>query len=180
MIKKIDMIPNFNQTMFESKANNILTKILLVKTLEDLSNIKHFLSNQYYQKLANKIKVENSNNQITLHENIELTNTNIYAIEENDNEYIVRVLIEARYTEYLYDKVKKSVIDGNKYLQIDTKNYLTFRRLKNIIGINKVFSCPNCGSNIDYNNSGICPYCKQSENLVSYDWILSNIITGEV
>ena len=157
----------------KGKFSNIFIKLLLGIQLSDLDDVKHFLSDELYEKY-NKICEEHKfKNEAQMYDEMNVKSIDIKLSE--DEEYdIANVHIVSRYMDYILDLnigKKKSGIDDRR---VEIEHDLVFKKNK---GAKRgaVVKCAGCGANLDANNSGKCDYCGTIHSAIDYDYILESI-----
>jgi predicted lipid-binding transport protein (Tim44 family) len=166
---------NFNEGMFKSYIDNIFVKLYTAIMLDELDTVKHFISNNLYDKLKNQIDNLNSKNLTQMYDELNVKSSNIIDIKILDNEFIITVKLVARYMDYLIDKSTGNFVSGNNTSRIEKSNILTFKKKKDYTLQNNLRRCSNCGASIDVNNNGKCAYCGRTYNLEDYEYILYDI-----
>lgn len=157
----------------ESKFSNMFIMLLLGIQSNDLSDVKHYLSDEVYNKYSEVCKRHLDNNEMQLYDEMNVKEIRINLTEEDDYD-IANVHIVSRYMDYIIDidsGKKKSGVDDHR---IELDHDLVFKRRK---GVSKgaVVKCPGCGANLDVNHSGKCDYCGAIYSAESYDFILTSI-----
>lgn len=165
----------FVEAKFMSYVDNIFIKILHAIMFNKIEEIDHFVSDNVYSKLKKQLDDLNNNNLIEMYEMTNVKESKIINVEETTNKYIVKVELVSRYIDYKMDKDTKKIVSGNSESRIEKINYLTFEKLKNTKVQSSSRKCPNCGANMDINNSGKCLYCGSIYNLEDYDFILTKM-----
>lgn len=169
--------PTFTETTFISKVDNTFIMYLTAISTNNLPRVKHKISEELYTKTTKIINNLNEQNLIQMYDELNVKDTKIIDINENEDSYIINVKLISRYLDYKIDKDTKEYVSGNKEERIELTNYLTFVKYKNAKEHKENAVCPGCGANIDFNNTGICPYCNSTYNLKEYDWIMVDIKT---
>ncbi len=174
--KEFQILDNtFNDSVFLSKVNNIFVKLFTDIMLEELSDVQHFISNNVYNYAKNIIDNANKKNARQMYDELNVKDSTIINIEEIDNEYVITVLLLARYYNYLIDKVTNERISGDNNYRTEDTYYLTLVKNKNVKNEDVVKKCPGCGASLSVNTSGVCPYCKSIYDQRNHDWILTKI-----
>ncbi len=171
---KID--PTFNEGMFITKVNNIFVMLHSSVMMDNLERVKHFLSNNVYQKYESVLQDLNKRNVRQMYDELNVKNTSIKDITINNDCVIIKVDITSRYMDYLVDKETGKFVSGYNDHRIEKINHLEFTKSLKASSYNMDKKCPGCGANIDVNNSGKCAYCGSTFNAENYDWILTSII----
>ena len=158
-----------------SKFSNIYIMLLYSIMTNDIERVKHFLSNDLYNKY--KIIVDNhiKNNETQMYDELNVYKINIENTQIHDNKEIINVKLISRYMDYIIDNQTKKIKNGINTHRIEKTNYLVFEKVINNNDKKIIHTCPNCGANLDINYNGICSYCKQSIKLNEEDYILVSL-----
>lgn len=162
-----------SKTELESKFSNMFIMLLLGIQSNDLDNVKHYLSDELYDKYNEICNNHKKKNEMQLYDEMNVKNISI-DLGEIDGYEIANVHIISRYMDYIMDLKtgkKKSGINDHR---IEVAHDLIFKRKK---GVSKgaIVKCPGCGANLDVNHSGKCEYCGEIYSAESYDFILTSI-----
>jgi hypothetical protein len=169
-IRKLD--PSFNEETFISKAKNIYITMMMSITSKDITRAYASLSQEVRNKVAKKINALNEKKEISMHDELNVKEFRITNVDITDEFFIIEAKLVARYLDYYLDEDTKAFKHGDKEDRVVRNNTLTFRCKRNHKDLSKVSHCPNCGGNVDYNYSGLCPYCKGQFPKEDYDFIL--------
>jgi len=166
---------DFNEAMFKTKVDNIFVKIHTAIMKEDLNDVRHFINNNIYDDLQQKIDILKKQNKRQMYDEINVKNTNIINRRiENDKE-IIDLEIISRYMDYIINKDTGDLITGDDTRRIEKKNILTFEKKIDTKEIGIIRKCPGCGASISVNTSGQCDYCDTIFNQEDYDYVLTKI-----
>ncbi len=171
----ISIDKSFDEVTFLSKANHIFIKLLSSIMLDELDNVKHFISEDVYN-YANSIIVDNKNNNTCqMYDELNIKSSSIKSIEVNENVYTIKVYLQSRYMDYIINLNDGSYVSGNDKSRVQVDYILTFTKKVNVLnqGISK--KCPTCGAPMNINDSGKCEYCGSIFNQNDYDWILTKL-----
>lgn len=166
---------NFSEAQFKAKVDNIFIQLYTAVMKQDLQKVKHFLSDEAFQKYNEKIERLKSRNQIQVYDELNVSNTNIIDISEDDEKFEIEVSLLTKYLDYLITKDTRKYISGNRNDRVEKRVRLTFSKIKKAKELGFARKCPGCGANMDINKSGICEYCGSVYTLREYDWILDEI-----
>ena len=169
-IRKLD--PSFNEETFISKAKNIYITMMSCITSKDITRAYASLSQDVRNKVAKIINELNNNHEIGMHDELNVKEFKITNVEITDEFFIIEASLVARYLDYYLDETTRNYKRGDKEERVEKYNNLTFRCKRNHKDLSKVSHCPNCGGSVDYNYSGLCPYCKGQFPKEDYDFIL--------
>ena len=165
----------FSEAKFKSKVDNVFIKLYTGVMKQDLENIRHFLSDEVYEKYSAKIKQLQAANQIQVYDELNVSNTNILKIEELDDRFEISVSLLTKYLDYRIAKDTKKNISGDRDVRVERVIGLKFSKIKNAKALGNARKCTGCGANIDLNKNGVCEYCGSVYVLRDYDWVLDEI-----
>ena len=143
--------------------------------LEDLSRVDHFINDEVYSEYQMKIKELQIKNLRQMYDELNVASSEIVDVNVIDNKIIVKVLLVAKYIDYVLDKSSGSVISGNNLQRVEKKYYLTLEKRLDAKKLEIARECPACGANMNVNYSGKCEYCGSIFNTEDYDWIITKI-----
>lgn len=166
---------NFNEATFKSYVGNVFVKLFTAVMIDELDNVKHFLSNNIYEEYKTKITNLNNQNLRQMYDELNVKDSNITNVKITDDEYIITVLLTARYMDYQIKKDTGDYVSGNNKSRIERNYQLIFTKRRNFLKQGIVRKCPGCGVSISVNTSGKCEYCGTIYNLEKYDYILKSI-----
>ena len=165
----------FNEAMFLTKINNIFIKIFSAITLDNLEEVKHFMSDEIYERFAEVLAKDKQNHERHMYDELNVKTSRIENITETENAYEIAVNLHARYMDYYLSLETGEVTRGNNSYRIDVLYHLTFTNQKKIKKTNLVRQCPNCGASLDVDDSGFCPYCHSTYDQIDHDYVLTKI-----
>ena len=76
---------NFNEASFKSYIDNIFVKLFTAIMLDDLENVKHFLSEDVYNEYKEKLDNLNSKNVRQMYDELNVKSSNITNVEITDD-----------------------------------------------------------------------------------------------
>lgn len=173
-LKKYD--PDFSEGMFITNIDNIFVQILSAVMHKRLNEIKHFVSDEVYNKLNEQVAYLVNNNYIQFYDELNVKSTEILKVLENNDSFDIKVKLTSRYIDYIMNS-SYSIIKGHDKFRIEKINYLTFTKKKNFEKLEEARRCPGCGVTLDINRSGKCEYCGAIFNLDERSWILTSFET---
>lgn len=166
---------DFNEAMFKTKVDNIFVKLYTCIMKGDLTDVRHFISEELYNNYINKINELISHNKRQMYDEINVKNTMIINRKILEDKEIIDVEIVSRYMDYIIDINTGDLISGDDTRRIERRNILRFEKRLNTKDFGIVRKCPGCGASINVNNTGKCEYCDTIFNLDDYDYILVSI-----
>lgn len=166
---------DFNEAMFKTKVDNIFVKLYTCIMKGDLTDVRHFISEELYNNYINKINELISHNKRQMYDEINVKSTMIINRKILEDKEIIDVEIVSRYMDYIIDINTGDLISGDDTRRIERRNILRFEKKLNTKDFGIVRKCPGCGASINVNNTGKCEYCDTIFNLDDYDYILVSI-----
>ena len=174
--KIVEEDKDFTEAKFRAKADNMYIQIFTAVMKQDLMRVKHFISEDLYSKFETKVKDLQERNLMQVYGELNVSDTNIDNIIEDDNEFKIEVNLLTKYLDYKIDKNTKKLVEGNCDVRVEKYVKLIFTKTKNAKKLGTARSCQGCGANLDINFDGRCPYCGTVFKLQEYDWILKDIL----
>jgi len=101
---------NFSEAKFKAKVDNIFIQLYAAVMKQDLHKVKHFLSDEVYEKYNEKIISLQNKNQLQIYDELNVSDTNIVGISEYDDRFEIEVSVLTKYLDYLIDKSSKKFI----------------------------------------------------------------------
>ena len=166
---------SFSEATFKAKADNIFIQLYTSVMKQDLKHVKHVVSDEVYAKYERRINALKERNELQIYDELNVSDTNITNVVENENEFVLYVNLLTKYLDYVINKDTKAFIRGNKDVREEKRVNLVFTKTKQAKQLNSTRTCPSCGANLDLNKTGVCPYCGSIFELKEYDWILTNV-----
>ena len=168
--------PEFTESKFKTYVDNVFIQLHMAVVTKELENIKHFVSNEVYNKYQQIVEDLNSKHLIQMYDEINVAQTDILSYRVTSTDMIIEVNLISRYLDYLMDE-DGNYISGDTDVRSEKNNHLIFTKKINYQKSGAVRKCPGCGASIDVNASGKCPYCGTIYNQEDKDWILTSIET---
>jgi len=100
-IKKYD--PSFLESKFKSFVDNVFIQIHLAIMSKDIERIKHFVSNEVYRKIEQKVIYLKGQGWIQMYDEINVKETTLIDIEIVDSLLFIHVKLISRYMDYIVD-----------------------------------------------------------------------------
>lgn len=166
--------PGFTENKFKTYVDNVFIQLHMAVVTKELENIKHFVSDEVYNKYQNKLDELNKKHLIQMYDEINVAQTDILSYKVDNENMIIEVNILSRYLDYLMDE-DGNYVSGDTDIRTEKNNHLIFTKKINYEKSKTVRKCPGCGASIDVNASGKCEYCGTIYNLEDKDWVLKSI-----
>ena len=171
----IERDSTFTESAFKAKVDNIYIMLLSSIISGDMNRVRHKLSDELYNKYDLIVSDLNNQGVTQLYDELNVKDTIIDSIEENNEEYLIHVTLISRYMPYRINKQTGTYICGIKDHRIEINNKLVFSKRKDAKEEGASRTCTYCGAPIDANNNGICRYCNMPYNTKEFDWILKSM-----
>ena len=171
-IKKYDK--EFVESEFITKADHIFIMILNAIMENDLSTVKHYLSEDVYNhfdKLVNKYIEEHV---IRLFDEMNVKSTDIVDYNVEDGKLSIIVTLVSRYMDYFINEDGEFASGINDH-RLELSHRIVFTKKLETKQLGEVRRCPSCGHSLDINASGLCPFCNQTIDMSEYDYIITEI-----
>lgn len=165
---------DFSESKFITYVNNVFIQIYTALMTKEIENIKHFVTENVYQILEDKVAELKSQGLIQMYDELNVASTDILSYQIENNQMMIQVRILSRYLDYIVDE-DGNYIRGNNESRVSKNNELTFIKKINFQKAGTVNKCPGCGASIDVNKTGLCPYCGTTYNQEDKNWILSSM-----
>lgn len=162
----------FSESQFLREADNVFIMVLSSVMIDNIERVKYMIGEELYQKYAEELEKLNSENQRQMYDEMNIKLTHIEDVNEDEENFILKVLLISSYKEYIVNKDTLKYISGNKDTKITKYNRLTFMKNKNCNSSDKKI-CKICGKENPI-NAEKCDSCEK-EFEVNIGWILTNI-----
>lgn len=160
---------SFDVDKFTSQANNMIKKILNAISLDELYKVEHFMSEEFYKSLEEKLSLEKKEIGRFIFDEVNVSCLVLSDYEDEDN-YYLEVEANLKYLKYLLGSDNVGANDN----RIEEKKFCVFKKNKSAKSL-KIHRCYNCGQIIDVNENGFCPYCRKAYDLFENDYVLDKI-----
>ena len=165
-----------DDSILKSKFSNIFINLLYSIMINDITKVRHFLSDEVASEIEKIIERNKSNNEKQMYDELNVKDIMLTSRETTSTKEIINVTIISRYMDYIIDADTGEYKRGVKDYRVERSNYLTFERYLNAKDRPILFKCPNCGADMDINNSGRCNFCREVVDLSDYEYILTQIV----
>jgi len=162
---------NFNQSLFTSRANNMVKKLYNSITLNELNTVDHFVSDKVFNKFKKMQEDAINNGERLIFDQVNV-DTLIKDIDIVDNTYKITCNITCKYCKYYLDK-NGNVTRGNN---TDRSTVIHIVTLCKKVGVERdnVARCFGCGTTFNINETGICPTCGRVFDLEEFDYYIDS------
>lgn len=168
----VEQDPEFAEAKFRSKVENEFVQIKLAIVTGKTERVKHYVSDEIYEKIVAKVEEDKANNRIQLYDELNVFNVSILEIKEFDDCFTIDVNLTSRALEYYINRETRQYMSGNNQSRVEKPNHIVFRKKKDAKRFNGVQKCPSCGASMDINENGKCKFCGMIIPLENYDWTI--------
>lgn len=174
--------PNFDLHNFCMAATNAYIEVEKALDTGDLSDIRSFVSDGIYQRMAFRLEEEESlgRKRKTIHLKVNnLSPAEITSSKNNQNAFEV-ISMRISGTAVRQYRLKQDGTDVITEESEPISEVWTFLRRRGAQTKSKDFGsvhghCPNCGADISVNQWEKCPSCESTVRSGEHDWVLSEI-----
>ena len=171
-IKNYDQ--SFLETNFLSNVDHII--MLLINGISDrnLSNVKHYLPSNIYNKFNDLINDYKNKKIIRKFDEANIKSSEILHYSINNDIINNKGKVITRYMDYFNDE-NGNYINGENQRRLENEKIIVVSKRLNNIEIDGIIRCKNCGHSLDISSSNICNYCKETFDMIDYSYIISEI-----
>ena len=163
-----------NDLELKSKFSNIFIMLLLAIQTGDLDNVKHFLSDELYEKYKTMIDEDKRRNEMHCFDEANVKSIAIHKRYVEGEYEIVKVFLTSRYMDYYINLDTGKTVRGVDDHREEKDHVLVFKKRTDAVK-GAVVKCAGCGANLDVNFTGKCEYCGTVHSAEDYDYILYSI-----
>lgn len=175
-IQELEKLDNtFNQAMFITKVNNIFVKFFTAIMSDKLAEVDHFIGDDVYSYGESIIAPLRGKGYRKMYDELNVKESRINSVDVIDNNFVVKVYLEARYMDYVLDLNSGNVVSGNDSSRVQVNYILTFTKQMSATNQGIAKKCQACGAPMDVNNSGKCDYCGSIYKQEAHDWVLTEL-----
>ena len=166
LISKID--PNLNLYEFKNEALNIYKDVQEAWMNLDDGKIRTLTTDELYNMYSMQLDTLRVKNEKNIMKEINLVTASLTNLKIENNIETATVIMTVNCYDYIVDSQNK-VVRGNDKNKIEITYELTYIKS---VG-EKVNKCPNCGAEINDDNSTTCEYCRAIITRNTSKWVLS-------
>ena len=166
LISKID--PNLNLYEFNNEAFNIYKDVQEAWMNLDDGKIRTLTTDELYNMYSMQLDTLRVKNEKNIMKEINLVTASLTNLKIENNIETATVIMTVNCYDYIVDSQNK-VVRGNNKNKIEITYELTYIKS---VG-EKVNKCPNCGAEINDDNSTTCEYCRAIITRNTSKWVLS-------
>lgn len=166
LISKID--PNLNLYEFKNEAFNIYKDVQEAWMNLDDGKIRTLTTDELYNMYSMQLDTLRVKNEKNIMKEINLVTASLTNLKIENNIETATVIMTVNCYDYIVDSQNK-VVRGNDKNKIEITYKLTYIKS---VG-EKVNKCPNCGAEINDDNSTTCEYCRAIITRNTSKWVLS-------
>lgn len=166
LISKID--PNLNLYEFKNEAFNIYKDVQEAWMNLDDGKIRTLTTDELYNMYSMQLDTLRVKNEKNIMKEINLVTASLTNLKIENNIETATVIMTVNCYDYIVDSQNK-IVRGNDKNKIEITYELTYIKS---VG-EKVNKCPNCGAEINDDNSTTCEYCRAIITRNTSKWVLS-------
>lgn len=166
LISKIDS--NLNLYEFKNEAFNIYKDVQEAWMNLDDGKIRTLTTDELYNMYSMQLDTLRVKNEKNIMKEINLVTASLTNLKIENNIETATVIMTVNCYDYIVDSQNK-VVRGNDKNKIEITYELTYIKS---VG-EKVNKCPNCGAEINDDNSTTCEYCRAIITRNTSKWVLS-------
>lgn len=166
LISKID--PNLNLYEFKNEAFNTYKDVQEAWMNLDDGKIRTLTTDELYNMYSMQLDTLRVKNEKNIMKEINLVTASLTNLKIENNIETATVIMTVNCYDYIVDSQNK-VVRGNDKNKIEITYELTYIKS---VG-EKVNKCPNCGAEINDDNSTTCEYCRAIITRNTSKWVLS-------
>lgn len=166
LISKID--PNLNLYEFKNETFNIYKDVQEAWMNLDDGKIRTLTTDELYNMYSMQLDTLRVKNEKNIMKEINLVTASLTNLKIENNIETATVIMTVNCYDYIVDSQNK-VVRGNNKNKIEITYELTYIKS---VG-EKVNKCPNCGAEINDDNSTTCEYCRAIITRNTSKWVLS-------
>lgn len=172
--------PSFDEKEFKEKVRVAFIKIQKAWEVQNLSEVRRFISDGVYQRFNTQFKMMGMLDQQNIIEKLNVKNIYIDKVESDGRYDIVHAAIHAStHDKFVSDTFPNLNTRGSE----DFVEYWSFIKKRGVGGKDLYHSsnCPNCGDRLPdkANDISKCSSCGTLVNSGEYDWVLAEITQAD-
>ena len=167
---------DFDESVFLTKADHIFIMILDAIMDNDMSSVKHYLTDEIYNRYVEMVNEYIEKGYTRLFDEMNVKSTEITGVNFENDKINIIVNLVSRYMDYFVDD-NGDYVSGINTHRIEKSHTIIFSKNLDAKKLNEARRCPSCGNSLNINNTGVCPYCNQTIDMSKYDYIITQIDT---
>ena len=180
MMSEYKMIdPNFDEEKMQSQISNLYVQMQNCWTKKDISSLRPYFSDAMFAQMDRQLQSYRDGNRTNYVERIAVLSVQLEGWRQTSSQDVIKALVRTRIVDYTLDDSTGEVISGSK----TKEKFMTYRyTLTRTSGLKtddangmQTVTCPNCGANVNINESAKCPYCGSVLTVHKHGWVISNI-----
>lgn len=165
---------------FEKYVGNIFVALQKAWTNRNLKPVRHYQTMEMYEQSKIQIEEYINQNKINVIKDIVVNYVQLRDYKIDGDYEIVDLELSAKMNDYIIDSNTKKIIEGDEEQYYRMRYTMRFiRKFGNTTNLgeneNKIFICPNCGSEVTTTSAGICEFCGTIVITNDHGWQLSAI-----
>ena len=120
----------FSESKFKSKVENEFIQIMLSMVSRKTLPVRHFVNDEVYAKIINKIKNDVNNGRIQIYDELNVAGVELTNIQEFDDKFQIDVTVHSKALDYFLSLATRRYLSGNNNSRTDRDYHLTFEKIK--------------------------------------------------
>ena len=162
-----------NDVLLISKISNMVIMVAMSITNDNLNRCKHYLNDDMFNLISNRVIANKNNFLREMFDEPNVATVEIVSREEESSKEIIKCNVLFKAVHYMADYESFEYKTGDNYNKEHFNMILTLE--KNVGDENIVYTCPNCGANVNVTYDGVCTYCSIPFDSQGQDYIITNI-----
>ena len=164
-----------NDVELKSKFSNVFIMILTGLMENDMTGVKHYLSDELFGLFQERCRKNKENKELQCYDELNVGEINLIN-RYDDLEYnYIEVDLLSNYMDYVIDSETLKYKSGINDHRVSLHHHMLFRKRKNAKDRSELVKCPNCGASLDINYNGRCTFCGEVTSVEKYDYVLVSI-----
>ncbi|MBE6159753.1 MAG: hypothetical protein E7157_01755 [Lactobacillales bacterium] len=168
--KKLAKKINLSETQIKNEIFNIYKNIQKAWMNFDYEELRKYITDEMFNMYKAQLETLEIKNQQNIMKNFELEEFFIIDVKKNQQNIILKVIVEIECNDYIINRDTKEVVKGDNEISTTYEYEMTFIKYIKRSSLKK---CPNCGAKITNNESNKCEYCNSVIISDSNNWIMS-------
>ena len=164
-----------NDVELKSKFSNVFIMILTGLMENDMTSVKHYISDELYDMFQERCKKFKEQKEYQCYDELNVGEVELLKKYDDEKYNYIEVRILSHYMDYVIDSESLKYKRGINDHRLDVNHHLLFRKRKDAVSRGELVKCPNCGASLDINYNGRCSYCGTVTSVENFDYVLVSI-----
>lgn len=177
LFNKVD--PYFNQETFKAKMGEWYVNMQHAWTAKDMEPVRSIFDDKLYSQFDNQLDSMRRRGQTNYVDDIVVRGVKYEGWYKEGDKHYLSLRILTTIVDYTKDDTTGRLISGSE----TDKKLMTYRwvlsRSADAVSESEnhmsTVNCPNCGAELQMNQTSQCPYCGSTVSLEKHDWVITKI-----